>query len=279
MGHVKETVQGWTVETPHPSRDGRQFDSRLNFMFLAAFPLLLWMFKESFASVATAVALVWVLSFALRLISVGQQIQYDYDRAEVARAPRIPRKLIGSVLIGVVVLVLAGHRVDNLFVPVLAGGLAIILSFGAFGRDPRHDKGQDKAQAQALLDDVETAMASVADRVAALDDAELTLRIEAARTNIMRPMRRSLRDAQTMTRVSGPSRKVIDLITNEVTRLEASWHGKGHAFARRRFLAKLEVLTESFEMLARQCGVPAARDAFERQADLLIDRMPRESAA
>ncbi len=279
MGHAADSVIDWNDRTPGLARDRQQFDSGLNFMFLAAFPLLLWIFEESFANIATAVALIWILSFALRLISVGQSIQCAYDRTDVARAPKVPRKLIGSVLIGAVVLVLAGHKVDSLLLPVLSGGLAIVLSLAAFGFDPRHDKGTEKAQERALLDAAEQAMAALVDRVAALDDAELTLRVEAARNQVLRPMRRSVDDLRTMSLVSRPVHKVIDLLTVEVSRLEQAWLGNGHVFARRRFLAKLEVLSESFEMLARQCGVRGARDAFERQADQLIDRMPRESAA
>ena len=38
-------------------------------------------------------------------------------------------------------------------------------------------------------------------------------------------------------------------------------------------------MTDSFEPFAMQNGIRGSRDAFERQADKLIDRMPRESAA
>ncbi|MGP6088530.1 hypothetical protein [Antarctobacter jejuensis] len=279
MGRGIKAVENSIVGLEGPPTDRHQFDSGLNFMFLAAFPLLLWVFEDSFAAIATAVALGWVLSLALRLISVGQQIHHNYDRADVARAPKVPRKLIGSLLIGAVVLVLAGHKFDNLTLPALAGGLAILLSIGAFGLDPRHDKGTEKARERAILAMAEDAMAELADRVAALDDAELTLRVEAARNQVLRPMRRSVDDLTTMSRVARPVSKVTELLTVEVSRLETAWQGDGHVFARRRFLAKLEVLSESFEMLARQCGIRGARDAFERQADLLLDRMPRESAA
>lgn len=276
-GTIHQLRVGTTTDRFKQER--QQFDSGLNFMFLAAFPLLLWVFQESFAGIATAVALIWVLSLALRLISVGQKIHYAYNSAEVARAPRVPRKLIGSVLIGLVVFVLAGHKFDSLWLPVLSGAVAVFLALTAFGLDPRHDKGTEKAQELALLDRAESAMAALADRVAALNDAELTLRVETARNQVMRPLRRSFDDLHAMTRVSRPVNKVIEMLTAEVARLEAEWHGKAHVFARRRFLAKLEVLSESFEMLAQQSGVRGARDAFERQADRLLDRMPRESAA
>lgn len=256
-----------------------QLDTGLNFMFLSAFPLLLWVFEDSFAGIATAIALLWVLSLALRLISVGQQMHFDYDRAAAARAPRIPRKLIGSVLIGLVVLVLAGHKYDSLWMPLLAGGVAVGLSLAAFGLDPRRDKCCERAQERALRETVEHALAGLADRVAALDDAALTLRVEAARTLVLRPLRQGGTSPHKLARLDRPLRKMTSLLDAEVARLEACWRGQGHDFARRRFLAKLEVMMDSYEAFARQNGIRGARDAFERQADLLLDRMPRESAA
>lgn len=256
-----------------------QLDSGLNFLFLAAFPLLLWVFQESFAGIATAIALIWVLSLALRLISAGQQLHHAYDRAEVARAPRIPRKLIGSIMVGLVVLVLAGHKFDTLWMPALAGLVACGLSLAAFGLDPMRGKGSDRARQVAAVETAELALASLADRVAALDDAQLTLKTEAARRLVLRPMRQTTDDPRTSARIARPVHKVVTLLDHEVARLEAAWNGQGHHFARRRFLAKLDVMTESFESFAVHSGIRGARDAFERQADVLLDRMPRESAA
>lgn len=270
-----EDIDGFTP----PQLDRAQLDSGLNFLFLAAFPLLLWVFQDSFAGIATAIALIWVLSLALRLISVGQQLHHDYERAEVAHAPRIPRKLIGSVMVGFVVLVLAGFKYDSLWMPALAGMVACGLSLAAFGLDPMRDKGSERARQVAAADIAELALASLADRVAALEDAELTAKTQAARHLVLRPMRHSTGDPKTSARLSRPVNKVIALLDDEVTRLETAWNAPGHGFARRRYLAKLDVMTESFEAFALHSGVRGARDAFERQADQLIDRMPRESAA
>ena len=125
MDHIHDTAE----IAPDTAPDGlavarTQIESGLNFLFLAAFPLLLWVFQDSFAGIATAIALLWVYSLALRLIAAGQQIHHDYDHADVARAPRVPRKVIGAILIGLVVLVLAGHKYDNLWIPGLTGVLA-----------------------------------------------------------------------------------------------------------------------------------------------------------
>ncbi|MBY6113594.1 DUF4079 domain-containing protein [Mameliella alba] len=280
QAQIDKTAKAETGEQTGRLSDSRaQLDLGLNFLFLAAFPLLLWVFQESFAGIATAIALMWVFSLALRLIASGQQVHHDYARAEVAQAPRIPRKVIGSLMIGFVVMVLAGHKYDNLWMPALAGLIAVGLAIAAFGLDPMRNKGSERARQVAALNSAETAMAALADRIAALEDPALSLKIEAARRLVLRPMRQTTDDARTSARLYRPVRKVIAILDEEVRRLETAWTGQGKAFARRRFLAKLEVMTESFEAFAVHNGVRGARDAFERQADMLIDRMPRESAA
>lgn len=280
MDHIHDTAESAHDEGADGLAVERtQIESGLNFLFLAAFPLLLWVFQDSFAGIATAIALLWVYSLALRLIAAGQQIHHDYDHAEVARAPRVPRKVIGSILIGLVVLILAGHKYDNLWIPALTGVLAAGLALSAFGPDPMRDKGSGRARREAALDSVEAALASLADRVAALDDATLTLKVEAARRLVLTPMRQISGDPRTAERLDRPARKVVEIMEQEIDRLEAAWNAQGHVFARRRFLAKLDIMTDSFESFAMQNGIRSTRDAFERQADQLIDRMPRESAA
>lgn len=256
-----------------------QIDSGLNFLFLAAFPMLLWGFQGSFAGIATAIALLWVYSLALRLIAAGQQIHHDYDHAEVARAPRVPRKVIGSMLIGLVVLILAGHKYDNLWIPALTGMLATCLALAAFGLDPMRNKGSERTTGQTTLDSVEASLAALADRVAALDDAALTHQVAAARRLVLGQMRQVSGDQRNAERLDRPARRVVEILEQEIDRLEQAWNSKGHVFARRRFLAKLDIMTDSFESFAKRNGIRRTRDAFERQADQLIDRMPRESAA
>lgn len=277
----RRTETGQHVE-PHAdpaTLQREQLDSGLNFLFLAAFPLLLWVFHASFAGIATAIGLIWVLSLALRLISVGQKLHYDYEQSVVARAPRIPRKLIGSLLIGLVVLVLAGHKYDSLWVPMIAGILGVVLSLGAFGLDPRRDKGAERERQMAELAAAEDAMALLADRVAAMGDPALTLKIEEARRLVLRPMRQCTDDPKTCRRLAKPVHKLIALLSTEINRMERDWAGQGKPFARKRFVAKLEVMIESYEAFAVHSGVRGARDSFEREADLLIDRMPQDSAA
>lgn len=262
-----------------------RFDSGLNVLFLSAFPLLLWLFKGSFSGIATAVAEIWILSVALRMISMGQRIQDDYDAAPVAQRPRLPRKLLGSVLIGLMVMILAGHLFDALLLPLLVGLLGTALSVLAFGIDPLKDKGAvDPAtvrsmETDALIEAAETRLADIAETVASLGDAELLRRTEALRLMALRYLRVSAGRPAAFARICKLTDKLVAILSAEVTRLTGSAGGSEAAFARRRYLAKLEIISESFEARLTRPGSAPRDDAFDKEADRLLHRMPQESAA
>ncbi|MBP0482279.1 hypothetical protein [Sagittula salina] len=269
-----------------PPPDQAATDSGLNILFLAAFPLFAWLFQGSFSAIATAMVELWILSLALRLINAGQRCHRLYDATPGARAPRLPRKLLGSLLLGVMVTVLAGHHFHSLFLPLLIGFLGFGLGLAAFGMDPIRDK-PGVAQPIAAEDDVaeetlsraDHALAQIADRVAMLEDLEITRRTEAARSLVMRMLRSLARDPHALSRIERPVAKFIGLLDAEANRLCGEDPEKSSVFVRRRYLAKLEVMTESFETSARKTRVRGDKDAFELEADLLLDRMPRHNLA
>ena len=261
------------------------FDSGLNVLFLAAFPLLLWLFQGSAAGVVAAVLEVLLFAVALRLISRGQAVQRAYDAADVAYRPLLPRKTLGSLLIGLVVFILAGHQFTSLALPTALGALAAGLAIAAFGLDPMRDKGLDrpetiqKLRVDAIAQKTELRLNAQCDRIAGLGDADLTLRTDAARDMALRIVRTFSASESDEMRIRKPLDKFIEILSAEITRLEASWDGEDYLFARRRYVAKLEVLTEAFETRARQSGAKDGRDAFDVEADLLLDRIRSESAA
>lgn len=263
-----------------------EYDSGLNILFLAAFPLFAWLFQGSFAGIATAFVQLWILSVALRLIASGQVIHRTYDATPGARAPRLPRKLLGSVMLGVMVMILAGHHFNSLLLPMLTGMLAVALSIAAFGLDPMRNKpgvadtSFDAAHAAEMtLERVDHQLAQIADRIAMLEDAELTRRTEAARMLVMRLLRSFVRDPHSLLRLQRPVDKFIGLLDAEANRLCSGDASESSTFVRRRYIAKLEVMTESFETSARRTRVRGDKDAFEMEADLLLNRMPTHSAA
>ncbi|SMX29923.1 hypothetical protein TRP8649_04063 [Pelagimonas phthalicica] len=270
----------------HPRHaDAPVFDSSLNVMFLAAFPLLLWFFQGSLGGIASALLQMGLFSIALRLIYRGQRIQRVYDLSEIAKKPVLPYKILGSTLIGVVVFLLAGHQFMSLLPPAILGVVATGLSLTAFGLDPLKDKGQDNPElmnrlaAEHRWDAAEDALAQVTDRIELLDDPELTLKSDATRAMVMRLMRSFGTNPRCVQRIGKLVERMTQILRNETQKLEQDWHSDKHLLARKRFLLKLDVLSESFETHAREGSERTGRDAFDLEADLLLDRMPHETAA
>ena len=267
-----------------PSDEGR-FDSGLNVLFLASFPLVLWFFQGSMVLVVTAILQMALLSFALRLISQGQKIKQAYDAASVAKRPKLPRKVLGSVLIGVVVLVLSGHHFVSLGIPMALGLIATGLGIAAFGTDPWKDKGHDnpavvaRMETDQTLTDAEGKLTILVRRITDLGDTDLHLRTQGAADMVMRLLRATAQDPEMTRRLQKPTEKFTQILATEVERLEDAWDGEKYLFARRRFVAKLAVVTEGYETHVRKLGDRLGGDAFDLEADLLIDRMRSDSAA
>ncbi|MDA7426252.1 hypothetical protein [Thalassococcus lentus] len=257
----------------------------MNILFLAAFPLVLWMFQGSAVLIATAVLQLFLLSCGLRLIARGLISEARYDAAIAAHAPKWPLKLMGACLIGVTVFLLAGHHFYTLFVPAMLGLASVGLTIAAFGLDPMKDKGMENREEVACMvlasqiDQHELDLASAVHRIAGLGDADLTRRTEAAQDLLYNTIESAREDTEILQRSQKPIAKFVRIIESEVDRLENSWEGDDYLFARRRFVAKLDVLIESFGSFARKSGALEDKDFLDDEAELLLDRMPQESAA
>jgi hypothetical protein len=271
----------------------RGLDSGLNLLFLATLPMLLWLFRGSLAGVAGALALLATLWLALRLVADGQRRQEAYDAATTARRPRLPRKILGSLLLALVALLLAGQQFAGLAGPMAAGAAALLLSLLAFGPDPLRDKGcpnaaalprplsgeaaQAEETAQAMA--IEARLSRVVNRLDPLGDADLLRRSEALRLAVTRPLREQIGNPRLFARILALAERLAEILETEARRLHAAQGGSDQRFARRRFVAKLEALAETFEARAAKAVSPACSDAFDVEAQRLLARMPRETAA
>lgn len=273
--------------TQEPQRvQMRQLDAGLNVLFLAALPMLLWLFRGSFSEIAAGIALIWMLSLALRLISRGQRLQEDYEAAATAPRPRLPRKIIGSVLLGVLALILAGHQYDALALPLACGFAATGLSLIAFGPDPLADKGAPEVQILSPMlceteqaEAIEARLTAVANGLEPLADADLLRRTEALRLTVNRPLRDQIGNPRLFARIQALAERLAEILETEAGRLHAAQGTPDQAFARRRFVAKLEALAETYEARAAKAISPERTDAFDMEAQRLLARMPRGTAA
>ncbi|MDJ0823077.1 MAG: hypothetical protein QNJ09_14865 [Paracoccaceae bacterium] len=262
-----------------------QLDSALNVLFISAFPLILWLIKGSTVSVLSAIVQIVLFAMALRLISKGQKLQAEYDSAPAAHRPFLPRKIAGSLLIGTVVMILSSHHFAGFILPGALGLVATGLGIAAFGPDPLRDKRTASAgnpqvsRSEALVRDFETALDCITDDINRLGDAELTQRTEAG-CDVARTTLHSVADNEReLLRLCKPLAKFIELLDAEVARLEQDWQGEDTDFARRRYVAKLDVLAQSFAERMRKSSKRNGKHAFDVEADILMGRMQQETAA
>lgn len=266
-------------------------DSGLGVLFLSAFPMILLLFKGSGLSAFAALLQLALFLAGLRLIHRGQQIQNEYNAAEHARAPRPPRKILGAMLIGIMVTLLAGHHFTELYMPIGFGVLATALSIVAFGMDPLKDKGfpykhvSEATGANGLPESVRASLNRIDERldemvldIADLGDADLTRDVEALKSSVMGLIRALCRDADGIRRLRKPVIKLVELLQRENDRLIASWDDVDQPLARRRYIARIHALGDTFEDRARKTIAKAGGDAFELEADLLWNRMPLQQA-
>ena len=269
-------------------------DSELGVLFLAAFPLILMFFEGSAASAFAAVLQLALLLAALCLIHRGQKRQNEYDAAEAARAPRLPRKISGSALIGVMVTILAGHHFDSLLLPLGFGGLAAGLSVASFGLDPMRDKraaapvpapgaaprpARQAPDTTAALERIDARLEDMVCDIANLGDPEMTRQIEALRSGVRGLILALCEDGSGVERLRKPVVRFVELLRRENAQVIAAWSAGDRDRARRRYILRITALGDTFEQHARAAGTRAGRDAFELQADLLWHRMPASRAA
>ncbi|SDY21371.1 hypothetical protein [Citreimonas salinaria] len=231
---------------------GDAVEGRLGLLLLAALPLVVWALHGSQAMQLSALVLAVVLILAVRLIARGQRIARAYAAARLAAAPRVPRKIIGALLIGLVVGTLALHRFGSGRVAAVFGLLAAALALISFGPDPLRDKtATDCPEAGAgdrrrpLLIALESALADAEARVLSLDDPQLAHETTAFADHVAATLHRAAR--QDRARIDRMEPLLTDLqhrLAAEIARLEEGDRGP---FASRRYVERLALMREAVD--------------------------------
>ncbi|WP_047996966.1 hypothetical protein [Puniceibacterium sp. IMCC21224] len=253
-------------------------------LYCAACPMLFWLFHGTAANVLATVLLLALFAAALWLLAQGQRICEAYDTAEIARRPRLPRKIIGSGLIGLLVTFLASAQMDGILSAMGVGLLATMLAVAAFGLDPMSDKGTDdpeillRHRAAEMTDAADRSLARLVSDVTKLDDEDLIRSTDAARRSMMTLVRALAGNPAALRGLRKPLVKVLELALDEGALLVDAWDGPHRDQARIRYVTRLGALTRAFELRARQRAL-VRHDAFGLETDLLIERMNRETAA
>ncbi len=135
-----------TGPPPRNSFDGKRPDragGRVNVLFVASLFLLIPAFTGGPDALLRGLGATALLLLASWLTREGVIAQDAYDARRVARRPAIPRKMFGSVLIGLGLALGASISQPGLVMPVLFGLAGAALHLFSFGPDPLANKGME----------------------------------------------------------------------------------------------------------------------------------------
>jgi len=136
-------TQPVTPQNPFHGKTRSRVGGRVNFLFLAPFPLLISAFTSDPVGLATKLAAFGALILAAWLTREGLKAEDAYHSRRIARRPAIPRKIFGSVLTGAGLFLAGFTPGGSLLSPIIFGVLGAVLHSFAFGFDPLKDKGTD----------------------------------------------------------------------------------------------------------------------------------------
>ncbi len=169
-------------------RAASSVSTRALLLFLLPTPLLLGAFGALAGGRAGATVLVLAAYAALmagaHMTREGLKAAQAWEASALARAPVLPRKLIGAALSGAGVFLAAMRGGGSVVEPAILGALAAGLHVAAFGPDPMRAKGLAGLEGVALEEAVtrlETARGLIAEMRAAAEgfgDRALTERVD-----------------------------------------------------------------------------------------------------
>lgn len=189
------------AETARPGagRVPARFGARLNILFVAPFLIGISGFWQDPVGLAQHMAAFAVLMGSAWMTREGIRAEDAYNARRVARRPAIPRKLIGSVLMGAG-LALAGAPPGGTFVAaVIFAVLGTLLHAFSFGADPMRDKTEGDAdlfqtdRVARVVEEAERALAEMRAAIAPLGDRHLNDRV-AGFADVARAMCRKVED-------------------------------------------------------------------------------------
>lgn len=217
----------------------------LTFLLLAGLPLVIWVVADDPQTQAVALLVGCLLIAAVRLVSRGQRLDRAFTVSNGTAQPIVPRKVIGSALLGVVVFILAGHEFPGLTLPVFMGCVAFGLSILAFGVDAclsRAATPKSERKGTPILSDLETALTGAEARVHALGQASLGQDVTAFADQAVTVLHRiAARDRSRIDAIQSLLTQISHALEAEVTRLEESDCGP---LARRRFATQIAHMRE-----------------------------------
>ena len=267
---------------PRPPQAARPLRLPTVVMLFTALPFVLGAFRQPQSGMIRDLVAAGLIALAAWLTHEGVRAQAEYDARRVARRPAFPRKLAGSVLMGLALGI--GAWQDAILPPVLIGLIAAGLHGFAFGPDPLRDKGmegidpfqQDRvarvtAEAEGYLAGMRGAIARAGDRGLEMRVA----RLEQTAREMIRTLEEDPRDLTSARKYLG----VYLMGARDATAKFADLWAQAHSpEARRDYEALLDDLERNFAA-QRAAMLRDDKTDLDIEIGVLRDRLAREGLA
>ncbi|WP_166418416.1 5-bromo-4-chloroindolyl phosphate hydrolysis family protein [Cochlodiniinecator piscidefendens] len=255
--------------------------ARVNLLFFAPIPLAIRAFFHEPAGLALNLLAFGALILAAWLTREGLLAQEAYEARKIARRPAIPRKLFGSILIGIGIYIAGFADGGGVFTPVILAMVGAVLHGFAFGLDPMRDKGAegvDQFQSDRVarvIDEAEKHLTGMSDAIKRAGDRQLENRVtrfQATAREMFRTVEEDPRDLTAARKYLGVYLKGARDATVKFADL---YDRTGDARARDAYEDLLNDLEENFAARTRALLLDDRSD-LDVEIEVLRERLARE---
>lgn len=179
-GDTGDDNSGNAWQGKHVSRVG----ARVNFLFLVPLPLAVRAFFQDATGMIWTLGGLGLLLLAAWMTREGLLAQEAYEARKVARRPALPRKMLGSILVGAGLFFAVAAGSQTWLNPTIFAVLGTVLHSFSFGFDPMKNKGMQGIDAfqqdrvARVVGEAEKHLAAMGDAVLRLGDLKLETRMD-----------------------------------------------------------------------------------------------------
>ncbi|TKD25067.1 hypothetical protein FBT96_03505 [Rhodobacter capsulatus] len=250
-------------------------------LVFAAFPFLLNAFGDGPLALARSLGAFATIGLAAFLMREGLKAEAAFAARKTARRPALPRKALGSILLGAGLA--AGAQAPELGL-IGAGVVAAVgaaLGLIAFGLDPMRDKGMEgidpfqQDRVAKVVAEGEKHLTALRAAIARIDDARLTARTEAFAASARGLFRAVEDDPGDLTAARRYMTVYLQGARDAGVKFADLWTSTQDARARAEFESLLDDLEANFTARTRTL-LDSGREGLEIEIEVLRDRLARD---
>ncbi|MCF2869982.1 5-bromo-4-chloroindolyl phosphate hydrolysis family protein [Octadecabacter sp. G9-8] len=264
--------------------DARKVDAagaKATVLFVPGVVLAFLSLNEGAVGLITGLVGAAVLTLAAWLTRDGLRAAAAYDQRKVARKPAVPRKLLGTVLVGVGIAIASYSNDPSSIAAILYGVAAGVLHTMAFGIDPLRDKrmeGIDTFQQDRVakvVDKAEAHLAAMTDHITSIGDRHLETRTAQFQAIARKMIRTVEEDPRDLTRARKFLSVYLEGARDAAAKFADLYKRQRDDSARADFEALLDDLEQNFAARTEKMLLDERGD-MDIEIKVLRDRLQRE---